>query len=63
MFTKEDYQLYFDELQDIYKQTLVIYTDLLNELSDGSIKNKLLSMSSENMDVFNFIKNSREKFI
>lgn len=63
MFTKNDYQGYFKELEDIYKRSLIIYTDLLNELSDGAIKNKLLSMSTENMDAFRFVNECKGKFI
>lgn len=63
MFTKEDYVNYFSDLEDILKKTLVIYTDLLNELGDQSIRNKLYALASENMEAFKFIKTQKDKFI
>ncbi len=62
MFTKEDYIGYFSELEGLFKKTLVTYTDLLNELGDQSVRNKLYVLASENMEAFNFIKTQKEKF-
>ena len=63
MFTKDDYINYFGEVETILKQSLIIYTDLLNELSDQAIRNKLYTLASEEMEAFNFIKTQKEKFI
>jgi formiminotetrahydrofolate cyclodeaminase len=63
MFTKEDYANYFAELEAIYKKSLVIYTDLLNELQDQSIRNKLYALATENMEAYNFITQTKAKFI
>jgi len=63
MFTKEDYLNYFNELEGIFKKSLVIYTDLLNEVSDQSLRNKLFMLAEENMDVFSFLEKTKEKFI
>ena len=62
MFSKSDYYNYFDELEDQLKRAIVIYTDLLNELSDKSVRNKLYAMAQDNMDTFRFIKIQKDKF-
>lgn len=63
MFTKEDYLKYFGELENIFRKNLVIYTDLLNDLTDQSIRNKLFMLAEEDMDAFNFVIKAKEKFI
>jgi hypothetical protein len=63
MFTKADYANYFKEMEDIIKGTLVIYTDLLNELEDRSMHSKLYAIMSETADAFKFIKQEKEKFM
>ncbi|MCF7874920.1 MAG: hypothetical protein K9L87_05455 [Candidatus Omnitrophica bacterium] len=63
MFTKEDYLNYFDQLADIYRDSISIYTDLLNDLQDKAIRNKLLMAASENMEAFRFIREEKKKFI
>jgi len=63
MFTKEDYISYFEEIEEMLKKGLVIYTDLLNELGNNAIRNKLYVIASEDMDAFKFIKEEKEKFI
>ncbi len=62
MFTDEDYKNYFNVLEDIFKKSLTIYTDLLNELSDQALRSKLYAVTSENMEAFQSIKTHREKF-
>lgn len=63
MFTKEDYKGYFEEVENILKKTLVIYTDILNVTDDKSIRNKLNVIASENMDSFEFVQTQKEKFL
>jgi len=63
MFTKDDYLAYFDELHNILKKELVIYTDLLNELSDQSMTSKLHSLAIEDMDMFRAFADIKKKFI
>jgi len=63
MFTKEDYLNYFNELEMMLKKSLVIYTDLLNELSDQSIANKLHALATEEMDIFKSVSEIKKKFI
>ncbi len=63
MFAKEDYLNYFGELESIFKEGLIIYTDLLNDISDQAIRNKLFMLAAENMDTYNFIIKTKEKFI
>lgn len=62
MFTKEDYRAYFEELSQILKKTLVIYTDLINEIDDKSVHNKLYALTLENMSAFEFISKAKEDF-
>jgi len=62
MFTKEDYLAYFNELETIYKETIVIYTDLINELDNHSVRSKLSAMANDNMASYRFITKEKEKF-
>ena len=62
MFTKEDYLNYFDELLESFQKSLVIYTDILNELRDEAIRSKLYVITSEAMEGFKFIKELKNKF-
>ncbi|MBI3252341.1 MAG: hypothetical protein HYZ52_03350 [Candidatus Omnitrophica bacterium] len=61
MFTKEDFKNYFGELEGLLKETLVIHTDLLNEVHDRSLRNKLLPLMTENMEAFRWLKQEKEK--
>ena len=63
MFTKDDYISYFSELEGTLKKILTIYTDLLNELGDQAIRNKLYAIATENIEAFKFIKEQKEKFV
>lgn len=63
MFTKSDYVNYFNELEDIIKETLVIYTDLVNDLEDRSIHSKLYAIMSENAEAFRFVRAQKERFM
>ncbi|MDD4183406.1 MAG: hypothetical protein PHT53_06270 [Candidatus Omnitrophica bacterium] len=62
MFTKEDYTNYFNELEETFKKSLVIYTDLLNDLSDAAIRSKLFMLASEDNDAFNFVTETKAKY-
>lgn len=62
MFAREDYVNYFEELESMLKKTLVVYTDLFNELGNEAMKSKLFAMSAESMEAFRFIKDKKEKF-
>ncbi len=62
MFTDEDYRAYFSELETIFKNSLIIYTDLLNALSDQSIRSKLYTIVTENMESYRLIKTHKEQF-
>lgn len=63
MFTNEDYKNYFSELEAISKKAMVIYTDLLNEVSDSSIRSKLYPIMSEEFEAFRVLKKHKEKFL
>jgi hypothetical protein len=62
MFTKDDYLGYFSQIEDMLKQSISIYTDLLNELNDSAIKSKLDPLATDSMDSFRFIRQQKEKF-
>jgi formiminotetrahydrofolate cyclodeaminase len=62
MFTKDDYINYFNEIEGIFKKNLEIYTDLLNELSDQAIRNKLFMLAEEDMETFTFIEEAKRKY-
>ena len=62
MFTNEDYRNYFSELENIYKKGLTIYTDLINELSDNSVRSKLYPIMSDCLEAFKTIQKHKEKF-
>jgi len=62
MLTDKDYQNYFIELEDMYKKMLLIHTDLINELIDQSIRNKLYAMVSEDETSFKVIREFKNKF-
>ncbi len=62
MFTDEDYRTYFDQLESISKKALVIYANLINELSDYSIRSKLYPIMVEDMEAFRFVKTYKEHF-
>ncbi len=62
MFTDEDYRNYFNELENISKKALTIYTNLINELSDYSIRSKLYPIMLEDMEAFRFMRTCKENF-
>ncbi len=62
MFTDEDYRTYFDQLESICKKALIIYANLINELSDYSIRSKLYPIMVEDMEAFRFVKTYKERF-
>ncbi|MCQ9208785.1 MAG: hypothetical protein NG712_05350 [Omnitrophica bacterium] len=62
MFTEQDYRNYFDELENIFKKALTIYTDLLNEIGDQSVRNKLHPLTLESSEAFRFIRTQKGNF-
>jgi len=62
MFSKEDYREYLEELQEIYKENLRIYTDLLNELDDKALRNRFFVMAGEDMKSFDFLESVKEQY-
>jgi len=61
MFTKDDFMHYFSEMETTLRNTLVIYTDLLNEANDQSLKSRLFAMAEESMASFETIQKLKEK--
>ena len=62
MFTEKDYEAYLDEISEIYKRTLVIYTDILNEIDSKAVKSKLQVLARDNMEAFRFVRDESVKF-
>lgn len=62
MFTKEDYKNYLQELENIIKKSVVIYTDIINVIDERSIRNQLHAMAKESMDGYRFITGEKDKF-
>lgn len=62
MFTDSDYAEYFAEIEKMLKELITVYTDLLNQLSDSSIKSKLSPLAEECMEAFRFAKEQRQNF-
>ncbi len=56
MFTKNDYSQYLIELQNLIKDSVMINTDLLNELHHLEIHNKLGVVLTEDMRCFRELK-------
>ncbi len=61
MFSKEDYRNYIQELQNFYRENLLVYTDLLNELDDKALRSSLLPIAEEDMEAFDFLEALREE--
>lgn len=61
MFSKDDFLNYFSEIEKTMRDTLVIYTDVLNEANDQALKSCLFAMAEESMESFQTIKKLKEK--
>lgn len=61
MFSEDDFKGYFQETEDVIKKTLFFYTDLLNEVQDRAVRNKLLPLMTENVEMFRWLKKKKEK--
>lgn len=62
MFTNDDYQNYFSEIEETLKKNIVIYTDLMSLVDNKSILSKLQVLALESSDAFKFIRAQKEKF-
>ncbi len=62
MFSKEDYHSYFEEAEKVLRDTIELYTDLLNDLSTKAIHNKIHSLAAENMEAFKIIRDKKKSF-
>ncbi len=61
MFTNEDYKNYFKELEDVLRNNIVIYTDLMNVVDNKAVLSKLQVLASENSGAFKFIREQKGK--
>lgn len=62
MFSRDTYREYFLELENKYRELLVIYTDLFNELDNKAVRSKISVLTSENLEAYRFTVSQREKF-
>ncbi|UCD14884.1 MAG: hypothetical protein JSV34_03940 [Candidatus Omnitrophota bacterium] len=63
MSIKDKHINYFNDLENVLKETLVIYTDLLNELDNKAVSNKLYALAIESMDDFKLVNNQKQQLI
>jgi len=61
MFTKDDFVNYFSEMEATLRNMLVIYTDVLNEANDQSLKSRLFAITEESMASFETVQKLKEK--
>lgn len=62
MFSDDDFRAYLNEMSDRIKDTLVIYTDLLNVVDNKVVRNQLLSLMSENAEAFRFLRDKTKTY-
>ena len=62
MFTKQDFEVYFQEVEESFKKAITINTDLLSQVTRSSIKNKLAVILAEDLDGFRFLRTERKKW-
>ena len=62
MFSKKDYQGYFQELESILSKQIVLLTDILNESSDKAVHSKLYAISLDDSGIFDDILVQKAKF-
>jgi hypothetical protein len=62
MFTDEEFNTYFSELEGKYRRTIELYTDLLNQVETLSVRNVFYSLSIENMESFRMVSEQKKKF-
>jgi hypothetical protein len=62
MFSKKDYQSYFQDLESILSKQIVLLTDILNEVSDKSVHSKLYAISLDDSGIFDDIRAQKARF-
>lgn len=62
MFSKEDYQNYFRDLEDVFSKQIILLTDILNEVSDQAVHSKLYAISLDDGGIFDDILIQKVKF-
>ncbi|MFT5207890.1 MAG: hypothetical protein ACI9CF_001651 [Candidatus Omnitrophota bacterium] len=60
MFTKDDFYEHIDDTIGILRQSIVIYTDLINDLNDVSIKVKLRTLTAESVEFYRHLEDLAE---
>ena len=61
MFTKKDYEQYFDDFEKELTSCVIIYTDLLNVLGDRSVLSRISMLTAECLSAYRFIRDEKEK--
>lgn len=62
MFSKKDYQSYYQDLEGILSKQIVLLTDILNEVSDPAVHSKLFAISLDDSGIFDDIQVQKAKF-
>lgn len=62
MFSKKDYQSYFQDLESILSKQIVLLTDILNEVSDQSVRSRLYAIALDDSGIFDDVLVQKEKF-
>ena len=62
MFSKKDYQGYYQDLEGILSKQIVLLTDILSEVSDRAVHSKLYAISLDDSGIFDDILVQKEKF-
>lgn len=63
MFTKDDYDKFFKELEGLIRDQLTITTDLLTVLESREIRNRLGVIMNEDAEAFYLIRQEHEHFV
>ena len=62
MFSDEDFIGYFKTLEEMLKSVMVISTNLSNELSDQSIRNRFDAIQTDDIETLRFVREQLKNF-
>lgn len=62
MFTDRDYKNYLHTVENAFRDQITKVTDLLNDLSNESVRSKLDAISQDDLEGFRICKGYRNRF-
>lgn len=62
MFSREDFHAYFEDIEAAFTKHIVLLTDILNEVSDNAVRNKLYAIAQDDIAVFENARAQKERF-